>query len=248
MKYQTTAKKSIILILMLICFKTIGYSQYQWDIKAKKKNEIHRRDSTTWDNKLFKMDLNFFKEHKLSGGIFPVPKYNLVGENSFIGLGYDGNFKGLTINNKRFLYNCFYATKNKFNKAFIKDVEQDVFFIIAISTDFIDPEKFSHFRSLISSRNHPNYLAKGYYKTKKNTIDFNAFISGDRDAYAIVNERIFDLTIGEMIFIVPQKDGSLRSMQIEIPLLPIQETKNYVEKLLRENQSVIDFYSCKSCI
>jgi len=185
---------------------------------------------------------------KISGGVFPAPKYDLVGEKSFIGLGYAGNFKGLKINSKSFLYNCFYAKKNKFNKAFIKDKKQDVFFVIAISTDFVDPEKFSHFQSLISSRNHPNYLAKGYYKTKKNTIDFNAFISGDRDSYAIVNERIFDLTIGKMIFIVPQKDGSLRSMQIEIPLLSLDETKSYVEKLLKESESLINFYSCANCI
>lgn len=91
-------------------------------------------------------------------------------------------------------------------------------------------------------------MAKGYYKTQKNTIDFNAFISGDRDAYAIINERIFDLTIGKMIFIVPQKYGSLRSMQIEIPLLSIEKTKEYVEQLLKENNEVINFYSCESCI
>lgn len=194
------------------------------------------------------MDLKLFKEQEFSGGIFAVPKYNLVGENSFIGLGYDGNFNGLTLNNKKFLYNCFYATKNKFNKTFIKNTEQDIFFIIAISTDFVDLEKFSHSRSLISSRNHPNYLAKGYYKTQQNTIDFNAFITGDRDAYAVINERIFDLTIGKMILIVPQKDGSLRSMQLEIPVLSIEKTKDYVEQMLKENNEMIKFYSCESCI
>lgn len=237
----------MILTLMLIS-KIAVYGQCKWDAEMKKKNEIHRRDSTTWDKKLFEMDLKFFREQKESGGVFPVPNYNLVGEKSFIGLGYDGNFTGLMINNKRFLYNCFYATKNKFNKPFVKDKKQDVFFIIAISTDFIDSKDFRHFRSLISSRNHPNYLAKGYYKTKNNVVNYNAFITGDRNAYAIVNERIFDLKIGKMILIVPQKDASLRSMQIEIPLLSIQETKNYVQQLLKENDEVINFYSCESCI
>lgn len=232
---------------MLIC-KVAGYSQYKWDTKAKKKNEIHRRDSTTWDKKLFDMDLIFFKEQKKSGGIFPVPKYHLAGKRSFIGLGYDGNFKGLMINNKRFLYNCFYAKKNKFNESFIPNKEEDVFFIIAISTDFIDSKGFSHLQSLISSRNHPNYLAKGYYKTKNNLINYNAFITGDRNSYAVVNERIFDLDIGKMILIVPQKDASLRSIQLEIPLLSIQETKNYVQQVLKENDEVINFYSCERCI
>ncbi|MEW7281225.1 hypothetical protein ABW636_21730 [Aquimarina sp. 2201CG1-2-11] len=246
MKNQIMVKKTALALMLILSM--VSYSQYKWDTEAKKKNEIHRRDSTSWDQRLFKMDLEFFEEQKLSGGIFPVPKYNLVGERSFVGLGFNGNFKGLTINNKRFLYNCFYAKKNKFNKTFIKNIEQDVFFIIAISTDFIDNHKFSHYRSQISSRNHPNYLAKGYYKTKKNTIDFNAFLSADRDAYAIINERIFDLNIGKMIVIVPQKDGSLRSMQIEIPLLSIEKTKEYVEKLLREDTDIINFYSCKGCI
>ncbi|MEW7277776.1 hypothetical protein ABW636_04195 [Aquimarina sp. 2201CG1-2-11] len=247
MKHQIIVKKNIILALLLI-LNMVGYSQYKWDTEAKKKNEMHRRDSSSWDQRIFKMDLKYFEEKKISQGIFPVPKYDLVGEKSFIGLGYDGNFKGLAIHNKHFLYNCFYAKKNKFNKSFIKDIEQDVFFIIVVSTDFIDTQKFSHSSSLISSRNHPNYLAKGYYKTKKNTIDFNAFISGDRDAYAIINERIFDLTIGKMIVIVPQKDGSLRSMQIEIPQLSIEKTKEYVENMLKEDADMINFYSCKGCI
>ncbi len=247
MKYLIITKKNISLILMLTC-TIAGYSQYVWNIEAEKKNEIHRRDSTTWDQKLFEIDLNNFREQNIPGGVFPVPRYNLTGEKSFIGLGYEGNFKGMMIHNKRFLYNCFYATKNKFNASFIGDKQQDVFFIIAISTDFIDPKGFSHLRSSIYSRNHPNYLAKGYYKTKNNTIDFNAFITGDRNAYAIVNERIFNLAIGKMILIVPQQDGSLRSMQIEIPLLSIEKTKNYVEQILKENNEVINFYSCEKCI
>lgn len=119
MKHQIIVKKNAILAFVLI-FNLVGYSQCKWDAEAKKKNEIHRRDSTTWDKKLFKMDFELFEEQKFSGGIFPVPKYDLVGEKSFIGLGYDGNFKGLAIHNKRFLYNCFYAKKTNSTKLLLR--------------------------------------------------------------------------------------------------------------------------------
>jgi hypothetical protein len=41
-----------------------------------------------------------------------------------------------------------------------------------------------------------------------------AFHTKDQDQYAIVNMRLFNLSIGNLILIKPMPDGSLRSMQL----------------------------------
>ena len=51
-----------------------------------------------------------------------------------------------------------------------------------------------------------------------------------------------------MILIVPQKDQSLRSMQIEVPTLSLEDTKKYVENKLKNDKKLVDFYKCKNCI
>ena len=237
-----------ILIIIIMLYNISVYGQLIWDKEAKIEYEQYRRDSLSWDQKTFEIDLQNFKNLKKSGGIFPVPDYDLVGEKSFVGLGFDGVNLGMTINEKTFVYYCFFAKRNTFNNQFINNLEEDVFFIIAVSTDHIDKTRLSHMEASIFSRNHPNYLAEGHCKTKNNLINYSAFITGDRDSYAIINHRIFDLNIGKMILIVPQKDQSLRSMQIEIPTLSLEDTKKYVENKLKNDKKLVDFYKCKNCI
>ncbi|MHA7057021.1 hypothetical protein ACWGOQ_0007370 [Aquimarina sp. M1] len=226
----------------------MSYSQLTWNKEAKIKYEKYRRDSLSWNQKIFEMDLQNFKNLNKPGGIFPVPKYNLVGDKSFVGLGFDGVNLGVTINDKEFVYYCFFATRNKFNKPFIANLNEDIFFIIAVSTDYIDKKRLTHMEADIISRNHPDYLAAGTCKTKNNVISYTALITGDRNSYAVVNNRIFDLNIGKMILIVPQKDLSLRSMQIQVPTLSLEESKKYVESKLKNDQEVVNFYKCNNCI
>lgn len=54
MTFQITIQKNTILVLLMMIFTLVGYSQCKWDTKAKKKNEINRRDSTTWDKNFLK--------------------------------------------------------------------------------------------------------------------------------------------------------------------------------------------------
>ncbi len=85
------------------------------------------------------------------------------------------------------------------------------------------------------SRNNPGYICEGFFKKRKNEIDYTAFLTANRDAYAIVNMRLFNLKYGRTILIAPQKDGSLRSMQILSPILSNQEVKGYIDKILKQD-------------
>jgi hypothetical protein len=130
------------------------------------------------------------------------------------------------------------------NKADIGNKEDEVFFVIIVMTDFIDTLDYSHINADITSRNHPDYLAKGQVKTKTNRIDYIAFITGDRREYAIVNNRIFDLDIGRAILIIPSIKvlGMLLSKQINIPISSHKEIKEIIPELL-ESEEIVNFYS-----
>ncbi len=107
-----------------------------------------------------------------------------------------------------------------------------MFFHIIVLTDFVDTVNYSHVLSEVVSGNHPDYIGQGFYNTANNRIDYSAFITSDRNAYAIVDMRLFDLTKGKTILIAPQKDKSLRSMQIDSPPMSSKEIEAYTKALV----------------
>lgn len=192
--------------------------------------------------------LNFVPETYLPmlNGVFPTPDYDLMGKGSFKGVGNFGfsGGEGLEkkIGNKTILYNSFFVVATDINKAFIGDKKNEVYFQIIVLTDFVDTVNYTHISSEIVSRNHPDYIGQGFYKTQNNKIEYLAFNTADRNAYAIVNMRLFDLSLGKTILIAPQKDKSFRSLQILSPLLTSDEVDEYTDELLRQEE-VIDFFT-----
>lgn len=143
---------------------------------------------------------------------------------------------------KTILFNALFAKANPFNTEFIPVSEADeVFFHIMVATDYVDTVAYSHTMNEIVSRNHPDYLGQGFFKTFDNRIDYSAFITADRKSYAIVNMRLFDLSKGRTVLIAPQKDGSLHSMQIHSPFLSSKEVEAYSKSLIEE-EKVRDFF------
>ena len=206
-------------------------------------------DSATWDKEMFKNDLlnvNSKSELPIQIGVFPVPDYNLAGQNSFKGVsnfafpGGDGD--ELKIGDKTILFNSFLVGASAVHKDFVKEKKNEVFFQIIVLTDFVDTINYSHVSSNIISRNHPDYIGQGFYKTMNNKIEYTAFLTANRNAYAIINMRLFDLQMGKTILIAPQRDNSFRSMQINSPFLTSDELKAYTEKLLKEKE-VIHFFT-----
>lgn len=245
----------LISILFICCkSKTSGYEKKTLNNNSISKERIlkhlaNRNDSTTWNDKLFRNDLSRINDKKngpFEYGVFPVPNYDLIGKGSFTGLGNygytgaQGYFK--KVKDKKILFNSFFVMKNTLNNIPIDEKENLIFFQIIMLTDYIDSQNFTHLGSEIISRNHPDYIGQGFYKTKNNKIDYAAFITHDQNSYAIINTRIFDLKYGKTILIAPQKDKSLRSMQIVSPILSSKEIDEYTDLLLRKKE-VIQFFT-----
>lgn len=237
-------KSSALLILLLLftgCISTDNKNV--WSNEQSHQQVILREDSSTWDTQMFLSDLANLKaksELPMISGVFPVPAYDLVGKSSFKGVGNFGYPGGegaeLKINDKTILYNSFFAGANPFNKAFIDGKKNEVFFQIIVLTDTVDTVMYSHVGSEIISRNHPNYIGQGFYKTKSQKIEYIAFQTADRRAYAMVNMRLFDLSLGRTILIAPQTDQSLQSKQINAQILSSEEIETFTDSLVKVPQ------------
>lgn len=197
---------------------------FKWD-KEQKLMELHRReDSTKWDKIIYSQDEANYKKGKY--GFFPTPKYNLVENNIFYGVGYDGDFNGIEIaNDLKVIYLYFYFKNSVINKF--------IFFTIITTVH----ESFSQddINVQITSRNHPSYLANGTINNGVNMVSFQSFFTGDDFSYSIINDRIFDLTMGNIIIVVPYNDGSLRSKQIYSGDLYQSDAKNSIEDIIKKN-------------
>ena len=230
-------------LLLLSCNEQVKNNGFEWNIEKERIHNQNRNDSTKVSTKNWEADT---QDIRLNGkpmvnGIFPVPDYDLV-DSTFIGLGNSGEWKGIKLKDKTVIYHSLYVTKNDINKKFIPEKPNEVFFTIVGLTDSVDIEKYTHTNVNITSRNHPHYVGQGFIKTKSNEIDFAAFLTADRNEYALVNMRLFDLKIGRIVLIAPQTDGTFRSLQLESPVLSSDEMDIHIKKLLN-TENVVDFFT-----
>ncbi|TNE53824.1 MAG: hypothetical protein EP338_09860 [Bacteroidetes bacterium] len=220
-----------------------------WTPEMKKQHLANLNDSSTWDMEMFQTDLQTIPflpaEMPIKTGVYPTPNYDLVGEGSFGGVGMHGLSGGIDMEKKigerTILYNSFFVKSSDVTESFVGEKKDRVFFQILVLTDFVDTTNYTHLHKWMVSRNHPDYIGQGFFKTQNNKIDYLAFLTAEQHAYAIVNMRLFDLSKGRTILIAPQKDGSLRSMQWDAPALSSTEIDAYTDELIRE-QKVIDFF------
>ncbi|MDE5423985.1 hypothetical protein L3073_17355 [Ancylomarina sp. DW003] len=238
----------IYLLLLQLSIYSCSYqkkeSHFQWNLEKERIHNENRNDLTKISSKNWISDT---KDISISGdpliqGVFPVPDYDLA-DSTFNGVGYSGAWKGIRVNDKTIVYHSLFVNQSNVNKALIPNKKNEVFFTIVALTDTIDLKAYSHTSVSITSRNHPHYVGQGFVKTKSNQIDFVSFIMADRNAYALVNMRLFDLRIGSIVLIAPQKDGSLRSLQIDSPNLSSDEMDKHIKNLLKNNELVINFFT-----
>ena len=245
--------KTIILIILILTYscKSQEKSEFKWNLEKERIHNENRTDSTKWGFKNWKEDslsVNYnLKLKPIVYGVFPVPKYELT-DSTFNGLGNSGDWEGFDLNDKKIIYHSLYVKKNAVNRKFINDKPNEVFFTIAVLTDSIDLKGYSHTNVFSTSRNHPHYVGQGFVKTKSNEIDFISFLTADRNNYAIVNMRLFDLRIGRIILIAPKKDGTLRSLQLNSPIMSSEEMDEYIKNLMSNDKNVIDFFTKKDNI
>ena len=234
----------IFLILSFGCKAQEKETGFEWNIENEKIHNENRNDSTKWSSKNWKADIDNIKVSgkPMINGVFPVPDYDLT-DSTFNGLGYSGSWQGIDLRDKKIIYHSLYVNENAVNQKFIDDKPNEVFFTIAVLTDSIDLKRYSHTDVSITSRNHPHYVGQGFVKTKSNEIDFVSFLTADRNDYAIVNMRLFDLRIGRIILIAPQKDGTLRSLQLDAPIMSSEEMDDHIESLMTNNKEVTKFFT-----
>ena len=154
------------------------------------------------------------------------------------GLGY--KHEEFALHNKTLLMNSFFVAENELNRNRLQGKKDEVFFQIIVLTDTIDKENYALDQRVVVSRNHPDYLGQGFVATKELKIDYLAFQTAENTAYAIVNTRLFDLKHGKTIIIAPQKDNSLRSLQVRSPQLTSESVTGYTRELLKQKE-IIDF-------
>lgn len=240
-----------ILLVLSSCSNTtsvIKSEDNQWKHQKRENHLNNRNDSSTWDIKMLKQDqqdIDFGDSGPFQLGVFPQPKYDLIGKGSFKGVGVvAGQFE---IKDRKIFMRSFFVKENSLNKARLIGRKDEVFFQILVLTDTIDNVNYNLAHSVVLSRNHPDYLGQGFISTKDNRIDYVAFITAENNAYAIVNTRIFDLSFGKTILIAPRKDQTLRSLQIKSPEMSSDSITKYTELLIKD-EKVIEFFQSKDNI
>ena len=241
--------KKITLLLFFIPFISFGQdpgSKWTEELRMKQLNNLE--DSTTWDIQRMKKDnepQQFGNPGFMNFGAFPVPDYDLLGE--FKGVGnYSTAFQPIKVRDKNIVYTSFTVNESPFYKT--ESGKDRVFFTIITVTDTIDLKQYSTHRLQVLSRNHPDYIGQGYIKTKEKPIDFIAFITPEGNDYAIVNMRLFHLNYGNIIVIAPQKDGTLRSLQLNEGELNSDSFDDFIKTEILERPEIIEFLSNKGVI
>ena len=227
-------------LVVLSCSNTISIvnsKDNQWNNQKREQHLNNRNDATSWDRTMLEENRLLIDDGDYGPfeiGVFPEPKYSLIGKGSFKGGGYEtGKFQ---IKDKKILMSSFFVKHNVLNQDRLKDMKDEVFFQVLILTDTLNNDQLTG--NIITSRNHPDYLGQGFVKTINNRIDYAAFITAENNAYAIINTRVFDLRFGKTILIAPQKDKTLRSLQIESPKMSSDMIINYMESLLKDEKAL----------
>jgi len=231
--------RNLLFVLLLISVSCNSQNK-NWNEAKEIQHLLNREDSTTWDYNLLNQDIEFKKildSKHVNYGAFPVPNYELIGENTFEGI--NGGNDSIAFGKKGYhlIYSFLGVNSNKMIKEYIGDKPEEVFFIMVVLTDAeIDTKDkfFDNIDTFTSSRNNPDYVGQGYIKTKKDRIDFVAFLTANRDEYAVVNMRLFNLKHGRIVLIAPQKDSTLRSMQIKTDnVISIGDLRDYLSGLIK---------------
>lgn len=238
------------LTLILIFIASLSFAQSGKELKIIREKQLKAQNQ--------KEDLDFKRmgeelkvENKDSGpftyGVFPYPIYDSIQKDGFKGVGTLGNFFGLKLQGKRIVYTSFVENNwGSLNSHKIKNKNR-VFFTILVLTDFIDDKEYTSSKMNIISRNFPDVIGQGFIKTSNNRIDFAAFTTLEKEDFAIVNMKLYHLKYGNIILITPQKDGSLRSMQINnVTDLTSETLKPYVEQLIQKPEIVTFFTNEKT--
>ena len=227
-------KKSTIsytLCLATFCLVYVtGNAQKNWNKEQIVERAQNQNNPQKWNMKMFEEDKKSMDNIRrpLLDGVFPVAKYNTPGT------GY--TYVQLPINGIQVEGIATFVRKGEFNEANFPDsiYKNQVNLILLV----LDGKNKNN---LVSSRNHPYYLAGGTLKTKARKVEWLTIKSPDNASFAVVNMKLFDLRAGIVVLIAPQKDKTFRAYQLEAPFLSAERLTDYLKELAN-NKEVIDFF------
>ena len=227
-------KIHLILLFTLIFSQSSFAQNTAWDNKQRENYLQYREDPSSWNMEMLEMDLPLAGMEAFGPfpfGVFPVPEYTLSGGSSEIYVGNKTNV--ILVDEQYYYYNAFYVSRNTLNSDILGERSEEIFFQIILPVASKDVEA----ENAILSRNHPDYLGQGYAMLDKVKIDYSAFITAERQSFAIVNLRLFDLTYGNNIIIVPQDDNSLHSYQLSAKELSAEGLEEELRRMIKEHSN-----------
>ena len=140
----------------------------------------------------------------------------------------------IDFNGKKLITESISLGKDKHNAHRFKDktkIDEIVFTIIVLSNEIDSTQT-----SFVSSRNHPNYIAEGTIKSSNKPIDWVSIQNADDSAYSIVSMRLFNLNFGQVVIVAPQKDDTLRFLQIQREFLSSEDLEDYLRELIKKDK------------
>ncbi len=214
-----------------------------WTLEKAKKMASDFNSAEKWDNKTLEMEVENLKTYPPSDfplfeSPFPTPKYSSPG---------NGNGPIQTeISGKKIIGHNVIIARGEHSEHLFKNTADKYVTYFTILT-IADGKETANPVSA-TSRNHPHYLSQGSLNTStKSRVDWIATQLADKNTYAIVNSRFFDLRVGRLILVAPQKDGSIRFYQTDAPPMNTKEREIYIEKL-KTNEIAIEFFKHENSI
>lgn len=232
---------STLLLNVILCFSQQNQSEGTNNLRLQQIENIN--NANLWDMERVKNDITPINDKlPIRFGAFPVPEYKQLG--AYKGGGLFTNTKARSIDeykimveNKEVVFDSFFIGDSPFYK---DEHKNRSFFTILTVIDTVDTENFAIGATQFLSRNHPDYGGQGSIITKNNRVDYVAFTTPDKDGFAIVNMRLFHLEFGDIIVVVPQKDGSFRSLQIKGKKVSNDKLFDYIKNTVVKQKEVLD--------
>lgn len=217
--------------------KSDTITNHFWSLEKSRKLAADFNNPEKWNYNTLQMEIDNIENYPpsdlpLYDSPFPTPEYSSPG---------NGNGPVATeIGGKNIIGHNVIIGRGKHSEHLFKNADDlyITYFTILTITDGKDSEN----PVLATSRNHPHYLSQGSLNTTtKSRVDWIATQLADKNAFAIVNSRFFDLRVGRLILVAPQKDGSIRFYQTEAPPMNNDEREKFIEAI-KKDQNAIKFF------
>ncbi|MEM8523833.1 MAG: hypothetical protein AAGG68_04275 [Bacteroidota bacterium] len=221
--------KTIIIFSLFFVLPLYSFTQrsvtYEWTKDSIYHHANEQMDEDKWNLKLLKADQEWGakRDHLPQiDGVFPVPPYSTGGIGSLnIQLNtLNKSIKGTTFFLRKSAYNAHRFPANN-------DATTEIVGVILVVGG-------GKSKSLVSSRNHPYYVAQGKIESNHKPVDWTIIQIPDGKVYALVNMRLFDLSAGKLIIIAPQADKTYRSWQTTIPFSSKQNIQDILEEVTKQ--------------